>query len=169
MGVEILHSENHKFLVERAGGWRSSGRKDVRERDRLHLVAHSKSWVNCPAFRVLGAPLKTGQLSSGGSFQHSPCIVDGADSKVEIRVTVLGGLLLDALAVIVIIFISGGLLVVFGVLAGIGIGTVWTNSDALVSDLTGGGRLGASMRVLLFRKQVCRECSRDHVTKSSTT
>src|SRR5262245_47042489 len=57
MGVEILHSENHKFLVERAGGWRSSGRKDVRERDRLHLVAHSKSWVNCPAFRVLGAPL----------------------------------------------------------------------------------------------------------------
>src|SRR5262245_37220576 len=58
MGVEILHSENHKFLVERAGGWRSSGRKDVRERDRLHLVAHSKSWVNCPAFRVLGAPLQ---------------------------------------------------------------------------------------------------------------
>ena len=46
---------------------------------------------------------------------------------------------------ILITFLSGGLLVVFGVLAGIGIGTVWTNSDALVSDLAGGGRLGASM------------------------
>src|SRR5262245_53978431 len=43
MGVEILHSENHEFLVERTGSRRSSGRKDVRERDRLHLVAHSKS------------------------------------------------------------------------------------------------------------------------------
>lgn len=65
--------------------------------------------------------------------------------KVEIRGAVLIGLLLAALAVIAVTFTSGSLLVAVGVLAGIGIGTVWTNSDALVSSLAGEGRLGASM------------------------
>jgi MFS family permease len=92
-------------------------------------------------------PLESGSVVSVVTLSYlivQPVAGHLAD-KVEIRVTVLGGLLLAALAVIVITFISGGLLVVFGVLAGIGIGTVWTNSDALVSDLAGGGRLGVSM------------------------
>src|SRR5262249_45343042 len=92
-------------------------------------------------------PLESGLVVSVVTLSYllvQPVVGHLAD-KVEIRVTVLGGLPLAALAVIVITFISGSLLVVFGALAGIGIGTVWTNSDALVSDLAGEGRLGASM------------------------
>lgn len=92
-------------------------------------------------------PLESGSVVSVVTLSYllvQPVAGHLAD-KLEIRVTVLGGLLLAALAVIVITFISGSLLVIFGALAGIGIGTVWTNSDALVSDLAGIGRLGASM------------------------
>lgn len=40
---------------------------------------------------------------------------------------------------------SGAALIAVGIIAGIGIGTVWTNSDALVSTLVDEGKLGASM------------------------
>lgn len=65
--------------------------------------------------------------------------------KIEIRITVLGGLLLAALAVIVTTFATGAVLIAVVITAGIGIGTVWTNSDALVSNLAEKNQLGASI------------------------
>jgi MFS family permease len=65
--------------------------------------------------------------------------------RYDIRTTVIGGLFLAALSVIAATFTSGAFLIAIVVLAGIGIGTVWTNSDALVSALAKSGRLGASI------------------------
>src|SRR5262249_18716371 len=65
--------------------------------------------------------------------------------RIEIRITVLVGLLLAASAIIVTTFTSGPVLILVVVLSGIGIGTVWTNCDALVSSLAEENRLGASM------------------------
>jgi MFS family permease len=65
--------------------------------------------------------------------------------RMEIRITVFVGLLLAALSIIAVTFTSGALLVIVGILAGIGVGTVWTNSDTLVSSLVDEDRLGASM------------------------
>jgi fucose permease len=55
---------------------------------------------------------------------------------------VLAGLLLAALAVVVVTFTSGAPLLAIVVLAGAGVGMVWTNSDALVSALAERNRLG---------------------------
>ena len=65
--------------------------------------------------------------------------------RIEIRITIFIGLLLAALSIIAVTFTSGAMLIIVGILAGIGIGTVWTNSDALVSSLVDEDRLGASM------------------------
>ncbi len=65
--------------------------------------------------------------------------------RMEIRLTVFIGLLLAALSIIAVTFTSGVMLVIVGILAGIGVGTVWTNSDTLVSSLVDEDRLGASM------------------------
>jgi MFS family permease len=56
-----------------------------------------------------------------------------------------GGLLLAALAIIAVTFAARIPLIVVVIIAGIGIGTVWTNSDALVSTLVNRGQLGASI------------------------
>lgn len=65
--------------------------------------------------------------------------------KVASRITVLGGLALAALAIIAVTFTAGVPLLIVIVLAGIGIGTVWTNSDALVGEMASRSQLGASM------------------------
>jgi Sugar phosphate permease len=65
--------------------------------------------------------------------------------RYEIRITVLVGLLLAAVSIIVMTFTSGWILVAIVVLAGIGIGTVWTNSDALVGASAATAKLGASI------------------------
>ncbi len=65
--------------------------------------------------------------------------------RFEIRVTVVVGLLLAATGIIVATFTSGVALITVVIAAGIGIGTVWTNSDALVSVLAHQRRLGASI------------------------
>jgi len=65
--------------------------------------------------------------------------------KIEIRITVLVGLLLAAMAIIVTTFTSGVVLIGVVIIAGLGIGTVWTNSDALVSNLARKNQLGASI------------------------
>jgi MFS transporter, ACDE family, multidrug resistance protein len=64
---------------------------------------------------------------------------------VDIRATVLAGLAMAALATIAVVFSSGAPLIGIVVLAGLGIGTVWTNSDALVSRIASESQLGASM------------------------
>jgi MFS transporter, ACDE family, multidrug resistance protein len=65
--------------------------------------------------------------------------------RIAIRITVLVGLLLAALAIVATTFTAGALLIAVVICAGIGIGTVWTNSDALVSALAGRNQLGASI------------------------
>ncbi len=63
----------------------------------------------------------------------------------DIRTTVMAGLVVGALTVLTVTFTSGALLIVVVVLAGIGIGTVWTNSDALIAALAAPAKLGASV------------------------
>lgn len=52
--------------------------------------------------------------------------------RINVRITVFAGLGLAALAILSVTFTSGIQLWAVSILAGIGIGTVWTNSDALV-------------------------------------
>lgn len=65
--------------------------------------------------------------------------------RVSIRTTVLIGLLLAALAITGVTFTAGAPLLIVVIVAGLGVGTVWTNSDALVSTLVDQRALGASM------------------------
>ena len=65
--------------------------------------------------------------------------------KVQIRTTVLIGLLMAALAIGAVTFTSGAALIAIVILAGLGVGTVWTNSDTLVSSLVAQNKLGAGM------------------------
>lgn len=65
--------------------------------------------------------------------------------RVPIARTVTAGLALASVSVGVITFVTGPWLVVAVVAAGIGVGTVWTNTDALVSSLSDERRLAASM------------------------
>ncbi|MEP6604102.1 MAG: MFS transporter [Spartobacteria bacterium] len=92
-------------------------------------------------------PLESGSAVSVAAFSYllvQPLAGYLAD-KIDIRTTVLAGLLLAALAISAITFLSGVPLIAVIIMAGIGIGTVWTNSDALVSTLAAKGQLGASV------------------------
>lgn len=91
--------------------------------------------------------VKSGSVVAVGTLSYlliQPLAGHLAD-KLEIRTTVLAGLFLAASAIITATFTSGVLLVVVVLLAGIGIGTVWTNSDVLVSKLAKQNQLGASI------------------------
>jgi DHA1 family tetracycline resistance protein-like MFS transporter len=68
-------------------------------------------------------------------------LADRADAVWTIRV----GLTLAGVSIIVIPFVHDVPLVATTILAGIGVGTVWTNTDALVSNLAQTGKLGATM------------------------
>jgi MFS family permease len=65
--------------------------------------------------------------------------------KVNPSITIRVGLFLSAVSIIFVPFVSGILLVLVSVVAGIGVGTVWTNTDVLVSILAKKGKLGATM------------------------
>ena len=92
-------------------------------------------------------PVQSGTLVSVATLSYllvqpvAGCLAD----RVAVQVTVVVGLLLAALATNVVPFTSGVPLIITVVLAGIGIGTVWTNSDTLVSTLAANEQLGASM------------------------
>jgi len=62
-------------------------------------------------------------------------------------VTLRIGMLLSCLTTAAIPFVTGVPLIIVCILAGIGIGTVWTNSDALVSKLSAENAMGATMGV----------------------
>ena len=59
--------------------------------------------------------------------------------------TIRLGLLLAGVAVIAVPFVQGSALVATALVAGLAVGTVWTNTDALISTLAREGRLGATM------------------------
>ena len=65
--------------------------------------------------------------------------------RYAMRTTVLLGLFVAALSIMAITFASGWILIVVVIAAGMGIGTVWTNSDALVSASASPSQLGASI------------------------
>lgn len=65
--------------------------------------------------------------------------------RFEARRTVIIGLILAALTVMAATFTSGIALMITVVCAGIGVGTVWTNCDALIANLADSTRLGASI------------------------
>ncbi len=93
------------------------------------------------------SPLASGTVVSVATFSYlliQPLAGYLAD-KVAIQTTVFTGLLLAALAIIAITFFSGTPLLGIVVVAGIGVGTVWTNSDTLVSALATKRQLGASI------------------------
>jgi MFS family permease len=77
-------------------------------------------------------------------------LADRVDSALTIRI----GLFLAAACVILTPFVTGGLLFVVAILAGIGVGTVWTNTDALVSQHAQAGKLGATMGVAGTFKEI---------------
>lgn len=69
-----------------------------------------------------------------------------ADRKNPL-ITIKIGLLLSALSVILIPFVSGWLLIIIAIISGVGVGVVWTNTDALVSSLAKEGAVGQTMGI----------------------
>ncbi len=74
--------------------------------------------------------------------------------QVKPAVTIRLGLLLAGLCVILTPFVTGWLLFIIAVLAGLGVGTVWTNTDAVVSQQAEEGHLGATMGVAGTFKEI---------------
>ena len=68
-------------------------------------------------------------------------LADHSSPAATIRV----GLLLSGSSIILIPFVAGSALIAASIIAGVGVGTVWTNTDALISTLAREGRLGATM------------------------
>ena len=62
-------------------------------------------------------------------------------------ITLRTGMLVSCITTALIPFVIGIPLIIVCILAGIGIGTVWTNSDALVSKLAAENAMGATMGV----------------------
>jgi MFS family permease len=65
--------------------------------------------------------------------------------RVNAATTIRYGLVLAGVCTILFPFVNGALLMVVIILAGVGVGTVWTNTDTLISRLARQGRLGATM------------------------
>jgi len=65
--------------------------------------------------------------------------------KGQAEMTMKVGLALAALSVIAAPFTTGVALVLVSITAGLGVGTVWTNSDLIVSRLAKQGSMGATM------------------------
>jgi MFS family permease len=65
--------------------------------------------------------------------------------KTDVTTTIRVGLILSAMSIIAAPFVKDILLIVDAIIAGIGVGIVWTNTDTLVSKLAEEGKLGATM------------------------
>jgi len=65
--------------------------------------------------------------------------------KTDVTTTIRIGLILSAMSIIAAPFVKDALLIVDAIVAGIGVGIVWTNTDTLVSKLADEGKLGATM------------------------
>ena len=68
-------------------------------------------------------------------------LADKFDQVLILRI----GMLLSILSTAAIPFVTGPLLIITCIIAGIGIGVVWTNTDALVSNLAKENEMGATM------------------------
>jgi MFS family permease len=93
------------------------------------------------------SPVQSGLLLSVVSFSYlliQPVAGYLAD-KVNPALTIRIGLFLAAISVILVPFVTTIPLVVVSILAGVGVGIVWTNTDALISSLAKEGKMGATM------------------------
>lgn len=61
------------------------------------------------------------------------------------RATIVAGLLVSSFSIIALTFTQGVLLIALIVLGGLGIGVVWTNCDAMISQLARTGQLASSL------------------------
>ncbi len=93
------------------------------------------------------SPLVNGVLLTAvsASYLLTQPLAGALADRVRPAVTIRLGLLLAGLCVILTPFVSGWLLFILAVLAGMGVGTVWTNTDALISREARAGHLGATM------------------------
>src|SRR5207244_10554292 len=66
---------------------------------------------------------------------------------MDVAGTIRVALARSGVAIVAVPFTTGWPLGAVCVLAGLGVGTVWTNTDALVSGLARAGRLGTTMGV----------------------
>lgn len=92
-------------------------------------------------------PLQTGLILSLVALSYllvQPVAGYLAD-KTDVTTTIRVGLLLSALSIIAAPFVKDVLLILDAIVAGIGVGIVWTNTDTLVSKLAEEGKLGATM------------------------
>ena len=92
-------------------------------------------------------PLQSGTAVSAATLSYllvQPIAGYLAD-RISIGLTVIVGLTLAACAIIVTTFTTGISLLAVIILAGLGVGTVWTNCDAMVGALAEKNKLGASM------------------------
>jgi MFS family permease len=102
------------------------------------------------------SPLINGVLLTAvsASYLLVQPLAGGLADRVSPALTIRVGLLLAGTCIILTPFVTGGWLFAVAVVAGIGVGTVWTNTDALVSQAAQAGRLGATMGVAGTFKEV---------------
>ena len=93
------------------------------------------------------SPLSAGILlaSATASYLLIQPVAGILADRMSAGLTIRGGLALAGISIILIPFVRDAPLVLVVILAGAGIGTVWTNTDALVSSLAQKGQLGATM------------------------
>lgn len=91
--------------------------------------------------------LKTGLLLSlvALSYLLTQPIAGYFADKTNTTTTIRIGLILSAISIIAAPFLKDIPLVIDAIIAGIGVGIVWTNTDTLISELAQKGRLGATM------------------------
>ncbi len=92
-------------------------------------------------------PLTSGVLLSlvAASYLLVQLPAGALADRVSPAATIRAGLALAGASVVLVPFVEGAALALVAMLAGIGAGTVWTNTDALASRLARPGRLGATM------------------------
>jgi MFS family permease len=93
------------------------------------------------------SPIQTGLILSLVALSYlliQPVAGYLAD-KTDVTTTIRVGLILSAISIIAAPFVKDLLLIVDAIIAGIGVGIVWTNTDTLVSKLADEGKLGATM------------------------
>ncbi len=94
-------------------------------------------------------PFNTGLLLSVTTVSYllvQPIAGWLADKYNQVLILRLG-MMLSVISTAAIPFVTGTLLIITCIIAGIGIGVVWTNSDALVSKLANENEMGATMGV----------------------
>lgn len=92
-------------------------------------------------------PLTSGVLISVVALSYLAIqpVAGALADRVSAARTIRVGLLLAGAGIIIAPFVEGPGLVVVSIGAGVGVGTVWTNTDALISRLARRSELGATM------------------------